>query len=250
MQIHGASAVSHPILDIGCGDGHFAAIAYTEPIDIGLDPMTRDLDEAAGLRPGIFLDLVRGSATTLPFPDAVFNTVVSNCVIEHIPDVQATLSEISRVLKPGGTFATTLPSQHYPEYLLGSTIARKVGIQRAATAYGDFFNKISYHYHVDAPEVWSNRFDAVGLDVVKHTYYFSPAAHRHSIWPTILARPISPPNGCSIDGWFIRFRQESSNDGIADTTMKRSRARVHTSFSSARNNDQFPPLSAPIAMAS
>jgi len=36
-----------PVLDIGCGDGHFASIAYEKlPIDVGVDVMARDLAEA------------------------------------------------------------------------------------------------------------------------------------------------------------------------------------------------------------
>jgi len=167
----------HPALDIGCGDGHFASIAYQEPIDVGLDPMDRDLAEAADRRPDVYRDVVQGSATDLPFADESFATVVSNCVIEHIQDIDKTLSEISRVLRPGGNFATTLPSEHYPDFLLGSTVLRRIGLSRAANAYGDFFNRISFHHHVDPPEVWRQRFDRAGLTMTAHTYYFSRRAH-------------------------------------------------------------------------
>jgi SAM-dependent methyltransferase len=167
----------HPVLDIGCGDGHFASIAYREPIDVGIDPMERDLREARTQVPDVYLDVVMGSATDLPFPDGSFATVVSNCVIEHIPDVDAVMSEIGRVLRPGGMFATTLPSEHYPEFLLGSTIGRRLGIQRLASGYGNFFNRISHHYHVDPPEVWRARLDSVGLELERHCYYFSKEAH-------------------------------------------------------------------------
>lgn len=167
----------HPVLDIGCGDGHFASIAYQDPIEAGLDPMARDLKEAATRRPDVYLDVLQGNATELPFADASFATVVSNCVIEHIPDVAKTLSEISRVLRPGGVFATTLPSEHYPDFLLGSTVLRRIGLDRPASAYGDCFNRISYHYHIDPPEVWRKRLDLAGLTMTDHTYYFSRRAH-------------------------------------------------------------------------
>jgi SAM-dependent methyltransferase len=167
-----------PVLDIGCGDGHFASIAYTAlPIDVGIDVMKRDLPEAAA-RSGVYREVMFASATDLPFDDASFNTVVSNCVIEHIPDNAAVLREISRVLRPGGTFATTLPSEHYPDFLLGSTTFRKVGLPRLGEAYGRFFNRISYHYHVYPPAEWRRRLEAVGLAVEQQTYYFSAAAHR------------------------------------------------------------------------
>lgn len=174
----GQVPLERPTLDIGCGDGHFASIAYSDlPIDIGIDVKERDLSEAAA-RPGIYRKVMFASATELPFEDASFNTVVSNCVIEHIPDNPAVLREISRVLRPGGTFATTLPSEHYPDFLFGSTAFRKIGLQALGRAYGRFFNRISYHYHVYPPEEWRRRLETVGLVVEQQTYYFSAAAHR------------------------------------------------------------------------
>lgn len=168
----------HPVLDVGCGDGHFASVTFTEPIDVGIDPMERDIAECAALRPTVYKELVRGSATEMPFGDASFQTVISNSVLEHIPDVDATVREISRVLKPGGEFAMTTPSEYYPEFLLGASLPKKVRLENLGKAYGDLFNKISYHYHVDTPEVWTRRFERYGLEVVQHTYYFSAGAHR------------------------------------------------------------------------
>ncbi|MDQ4045196.1 MAG: class I SAM-dependent methyltransferase [Chloroflexota bacterium] len=220
-RLMGAVPLVHPVLDVGCGDGHFASVAYREPIDVGLDPMTRDLREAERRVPEVYLEVVQGSATAMPFEDASFATVVSNCVIEHIPDVDATLHEISRVLRPGGSFATTLPSEHYPEYLLGSTLARKLGIGRIADAYGTFFNRISHHHHVDPPDVWRRRFEAVGLEVVEHHYYFSPEAHRafdlaHYIGvPNLITKRllgrwvIHPLQARPLERWYRRYYEES-----------------------------------------
>ena len=171
-------SLAPPILDIGCGDGHFASIAYDGlPIDVGIDVMARDLPEA-GRRPGVYCAVSFASATCLPFADGSFNTVVSNCVVEHIPDLTAVLSEVARVLRPAGTFATTLPSEHYPEFLFGSTMFRKAGLAGLGLAYGDFFNRISHHYHVYPPAVWHEKLSAAGLAVVEQQYYFSAAAHR------------------------------------------------------------------------
>jgi SAM-dependent methyltransferase len=174
----GSVLLDPPVLDIGCGDGHFASIAYENlPIDVGVDVMARDLREAARRR-GIYRSVSFASATALPFADASFKTVVSNCVIEHIPDLDAVVCEIARVLRPGGVFAATLPSEHYPEYLLGSTVFRRLGLGRLSRAYGDFFNRISHHCHVYPPAVWKQKLAAAGLTVEEQTYYFSAAAHR------------------------------------------------------------------------
>jgi SAM-dependent methyltransferase len=174
----GRVPLTPPVLDIGCGDGHFASIAYDQlPIDVGIDVMARDLPEAAS-REGVYRQVMFASATELPFTAGAFNTVVSNCVIEHIPDNAAVLSEIARILRPGGLFAMTLPSEHYPDYLLGATALSKIGLNSLGEAYGRFFNEISHHHHVYPPKEWKQRLSEAGLVVEEHTYYFSAAAHR------------------------------------------------------------------------
>lgn len=167
-----------PVLDIGCGDGHFASIAYATPIDVGIDVRQAELIEAARRGPSVYRTVAMADATQLPFADASFATVISNCVIEHIIDNDAVLSEIARVLRPGGTFATTLPSQHFADMLLGSTLLRGLHLRRLSAAYGRFFNRISYHHHIHDPDEWRRRLDAVGLEVVHWSYYFSARAHR------------------------------------------------------------------------
>lgn len=170
-------SLTPPVLDLGAGDGHFASTAYARTIDAGLDLRYADLAVAAR-RPGTYRQVFVASGVALPFANHAFGTVVSNCVIEHIPDIHRAVSEIARVLKPGGAFATTLPSEHYAEFLWGSTVLRGMGLRNLARRYGHFFNRISYHHHVYPREEWRRLFTAVGLDMVEHTYYFSAAAHR------------------------------------------------------------------------
>lgn len=165
------------VLDIGCGDGHFASIAYDSPVDVGVDLQEAELIEASS-RPGVYCHVVRADASLLCFANDAFDTVLSNCAIEHMPDLDVVISEVARVLRPGGTFATTLPSEHFAELLLGSTVLRRLRLRRAATAYGRFFNRISYHFHVYTPDEWRERWSAAGFDVVQQHYYFSPGAHR------------------------------------------------------------------------
>jgi SAM-dependent methyltransferase len=177
-RLMGAVELQAPVLDLGCGDGHFAAIAYESPLDVGVDIRLREVREAAGRGPSVYRHLAAASATSLPFGDGSFATVVSNCAIEHMPEIDRVIGEITRVLRPGGAFVTTLPSEHFADMLLGSTLLRSLRLRRAAGAYGRWFNRISYHYHVDPPEVWRERLARFDLDVVEHCYYFSARAHR------------------------------------------------------------------------
>jgi SAM-dependent methyltransferase len=213
--------LQHPVLDVGCGDGHFASVTFTEPIDVGLDPWERDLLECASYRPSVYRNLVLATSTEMPFADESFQTVLSNSVLEHIPDVEMTVREIARVLKPGGEFAMTTPSEYYPRFLLGASLPKKLGIDKVGELYGDFFNKISSHAHVDPPQVWARRFDRNGLEVVEHTYYFSESAHRafdmaHYIGiPNLITKRlrgewvVHPVQTKPLEYWYRRYYDEA-----------------------------------------
>jgi SAM-dependent methyltransferase len=233
----------HPVLDVGCGDGHFASVTFTEPIDVGMDPWQRDLVECATFRPKVYKELVLASATEMPFADEWFQTVISNSVLEHIPDVEMTVREIARVLKSGGEFAMTTPSEYYPEFLLGASLPRKAGADKLGRLYGEFFNKISSHAHVDAPKVWTRRFDRHGLEVVEHAYYFSEAAHRAFDMAHYLGIPnlankrlrgdwvIHPLQAWPLERWYRRYYDEPLPEkGAYQFFRVRKRADVSAAF--------------------
>ncbi len=56
-----------------------------------------------------FVSCLRADATELPFPDASFDWIISNHVLEHIENEEKCLREMSRVLKPDGTAFLTFP---------------------------------------------------------------------------------------------------------------------------------------------
>ena len=57
-----------------------------------------------------FHGVLRGDATRLPFADASFDKVITSEVLEHVQDDVAAIAEMIRVLRPGGTFAATVPA--------------------------------------------------------------------------------------------------------------------------------------------
>jgi SAM-dependent methyltransferase len=176
-----------PLLDIGSGDGHFATTLFAEPVDVGIDPDPQTMQEAA--RRGGHRNLIVASATALPMRDASFASVLSNSTLEHIPDVDAAVAEAARVLRPGGLLAATFPSEHFGEYLLFASLPRGLGLRGLGRAYGRWFNRISYHYHVDGPDTWRQRFEAAGLDVLRWRYYFPARNH----WLFDLSHYLSAP---------------------------------------------------------
>ena len=92
------------VLDVGCGDGQIArALASQGAQVLGIDPTQKHIDIANARGGGPLYQL--GDATHLPVPDESQDAVVACLVFEHIDEVDAAISEVSRVLKPGGQFS-------------------------------------------------------------------------------------------------------------------------------------------------
>ncbi len=167
--------LEHPILDVGCGDGHFASVLFAEPIHAGIDVDPHRVQDASKL--GVYRMTALASATAIPYRDGSFRSVISNCVLEHIPDLASALREIARVLASSGTFVFSVPSQHFPEFLLGSHLLKRLGLSDAGAAYGRWFNRISRHYHCYSAETWRELLHRAALEVERIEPYMSPRAH-------------------------------------------------------------------------
>jgi len=165
-----------PVLDVGCGDGHFASVLFPEGTDVGLDPGLADAGEAR--RRGVYRMVVGADSGAMPFPDGAFASVISNCVFEHIPEIEKTISEIARVLRPRGVFAVTLISESFSRLLTDERAWARLGLGWLHAKYVDWFNRKSIHFHFDPPAVWKARFEAAGFSVRRWRYYVSPEAAR------------------------------------------------------------------------
>lgn len=166
--------VRDPILDLGCGDGHFAQMAFEKPLAAGIDPWWRPLQKAQ--RTNSYRLMAQCSGARLPFRSNYFSSVISNSVLEHIVDVQAVLLEANRVLRPGGNLIMTVPSQYFTEYLGGALLFERLGLRFLANSYRRFFNRIARHAHTDSPKKWATRLAVAGFAVEQWQYYFSTKA--------------------------------------------------------------------------
>ena len=168
--------LNQPTIDLGSGDGHFASVAFDSPLPIGIDPDLGSLQEGRNrdrVRP-----LIAAQGGLLPLGTETIGSVVANSVLEHIPDLDTTLDEIHRVLKPGGDLILTTPSDHFGEMLFGSTLFRRARLRGLGVAYANWFNRHSRHFHTDSPQVWKERLERHGFQQEASFYYFSAASHR------------------------------------------------------------------------
>jgi 2-polyprenyl-3-methyl-5-hydroxy-6-metoxy-1,4-benzoquinol methylase len=103
------------LLDMGTGSGHIAeefgkAAKRVVSVDVTDERQVQDGYE-----------FVQVDSAKLPFPDNSFDVVVSNHVVEHVPDQSVHLQELVRVLRPGGVAYLATPNKLWlrdPHYRL------------------------------------------------------------------------------------------------------------------------------------
>ena len=167
----------HPVLDVGTGDGIFASILFKDrKIEQGIDILLKEIECAKKRK--VYNNLKLASALNIPFENDSFSTVFSNCVLEHIPEIDKALQEFSRVLKKEGYIIFTVPSDIYRKQLFFSTLFRKMGLKKLSIWYGNKINSFCVHYNLFSPEEWSDRLRKAGFEVEKTIRYLSPEATR------------------------------------------------------------------------
>ncbi len=140
-------------LDLGCGVGRHACFLASAGFQVqAMDASASGLDYAAGQAKQLGLDIAfsDGLMTDLPYADNSFDYVLSFNVIYHGDGsvVGRAVSEIHRVLKPGGLFHGTMLSKRNAKYGVGKQVAPSTFVIDGAE--GD---KIHPHFYCNAAEL-------------------------------------------------------------------------------------------------
>ena len=180
-----------PVLDLGCGDGHFASVTFDHRLDVGLDPWSGPLHLA--FQRGAYHLVVQSEGSAIPFPEGYFASALSNSVLEHIPQIEPVLQETARVLQPGALFLFCVPNHRFLSSLSIGRSLDRMHLSPLGDRYRSFFNRISRHHHCDSPEIWQGRLERAGFNLVKWWHYFPPPALSVLEWghywgaPTLLS---------------------------------------------------------------
>lgn len=169
-----------PVLDLGCGDGHFASLAFDQPLDMGLDPWWGPIREAATLTS--YKHLVCAAGDQMPYPGDYFSSAISNSVLEHIQNLEPVIAETARVLKPGAPFIFCVPNHRFLNSLSIGRWLDKIRFTGLADCYRRFFNRISRHHHCDSFDVWEERLKKYGFEIVDWWDYFPPRSLQVLEW--------------------------------------------------------------------
>lgn len=97
---------ARPVLDVGCGDGFLSArLARRVPHVVGLDRDAPVLTRARERFPNARVAWLCADVMDAPLAPAVFDAVVSNATLHHLPDTEAALRRLIVLVRPGGTLA-------------------------------------------------------------------------------------------------------------------------------------------------
>jgi SAM-dependent methyltransferase len=140
-------------LDLGCGDGRLAAGLDAAELTLA-DVSSVALERAARRLPGAVAVELDPDAP-LPLADASFDLVLCAETIEHVRDVQLLLSEVRRVLRPGGRLALTTPAH-----------GRLTGLGLALGGFERRFDPLSPHLRFLTRRSLAALLDRLGFDPV------------------------------------------------------------------------------------
>jgi SAM-dependent methyltransferase len=166
----GSARPGERVLDIGCGSGEFtAALAAAGADVIGADVAEAALNRARERDPGLRFVRVPLDGP-LPFEDCSFELVWAGEVIEHIADTGPWLSELRRVLAPGGRLLVTTPSH-------GRLRVAVLGVERFSEPLGD-------HLHLYTRRSLTELLGEFGFGEVRVREVDGLPFMRESLWAT------------------------------------------------------------------
>ena len=175
-----APELPRPLLDLGCGNGLVVRMLVERGIVerralFGIDLQQGDL--ARALNADIHTGLARADGRRLPFPDATFGSIVSNGVLGAIPDgVDQLLEEVMRVLRPGGSFVVTIPTDHFVDSLFWPRVLGRFS-KSARRLYVTRINRrLDHHGPYQSAEEWCRRMEGKGLKVDRIEGFLSDRA--------------------------------------------------------------------------
>jgi SAM-dependent methyltransferase len=165
------------VLDLGCGDGTLACVVFegAEAHVVGVEP--EPADAALAERSAVYDRVHNAPGNAIPEPDASFDCVFSNSVLEHIEDLEPVLTEVARVLGHGGSFVFTVPSANFHACLDARGPFSWFSHARGETAHQAIDRRLM-HYRYWSVEQWRAALARHGMKLEKTAFYLPCSAVR------------------------------------------------------------------------
>lgn len=180
------------VLDVGCGTGVVARLA-AERVGprgrvVGLDVNPGMLAVAAAVTaPADTVRWQEASGDAIPYPDGSYDVVLCQLSLQFMPDRMRALSEMYRVLVPGGHLVLNVPGPADP---LFQTLARAMARHIAAEAGGFVHAVFSLHEEAEIRELLTNA-GFQGIQLRAHVRELSLPPARDFLWQYVGSTPLA-----------------------------------------------------------
>jgi SAM-dependent methyltransferase len=141
-----------PILDVGCGDGLFASVAFDGAEVWGIDIDAREGRWAVASR--AYSQVVLADVTRAKLPESFFATCVANCSLEHVPRIDLAMRNIFNSLRPGGRVLMFVPNKDWAEQLLSYRLLSAIGATQLAESVKNGIDTVFRHEHLYDQAGW------------------------------------------------------------------------------------------------
>src|SRR6187402_1067127 len=163
-----------PVLDVGCGDGLFARMAFDD-----VDVWGIDIDAAEGrwaAASKAYTQVILGDVTQVTLPEAFFATCVANCSLEHVPRIDLALKNILRSLRPGGLAYLFVPAAGWARHLTSARVLTELGATALGARIESSIDHVFKHHHLYDEQGWRRVVEQSGLEVVEAVPVLSTAS--------------------------------------------------------------------------
>ncbi len=157
--------LEEPILDVGCGDGLFARMAYPEKQVWGIDINPSEVKRAQAT--SSYQTLICGNVCEVGLPSSFFGSAIANCSLEHVPALPQALANIRRAVRSGGDFVLIVPTPEWSRKLTLAEGMRRLGLRGLSNAYGDALDRVFHHVHLHDQNWWQERLADAGFETLE-----------------------------------------------------------------------------------
>jgi SAM-dependent methyltransferase len=154
-----------PVLDVGCGDGLFARMAFDDVEVWGIDIDAAEGRWAAASQ--AYAQVILGDVTRAALPTSFFATCVANCSLEHVPRIDLALKNILSSLRPGGLVYLFVPNVIWARHLNSARLLEELGAHALSRRIQDSIDHIFRHHHLYDAAGWSKVVEQSGLQLVE-----------------------------------------------------------------------------------